>query len=98
VRDRDAHMPIMPSRVHRSSCRYLGSVLPTIAGYATGVWNTRLLRPITLEDGTTIRTLADARDVILQRPEKEIRKPQWKAPAGLLLMRPQLDNSTCFLS
>jgi len=44
-----------------------------------------LLRPIRLEDGRTIRTLADARDVILQPPDKEIRKPQWQALAGLLL-------------
>jgi len=41
--------------------------------------------PIRLEDGTTIRSLADARDVILQLPDKEIRKPQWQALAGLLL-------------
>jgi hypothetical protein len=32
-----------------------------------------------------MRTLADARDVILQLPEKELRRPQWQALAGLLL-------------
>jgi hypothetical protein len=49
------------------------------------MWKTRLLRPIRLEDGRTIRTLADTHDVILQLPEKELRKPQWQALVGLLL-------------
>jgi hypothetical protein len=49
------------------------------------MWKTCLLRPIRLEDGRTIRTLADARDVILQLPEKKLRRPQWQALAGLLL-------------
>jgi hypothetical protein len=49
------------------------------------MWKTRLLRPIRLEDGRTIRTLADAHEVILQLPEKELRRPKWQALAGLLL-------------
>jgi hypothetical protein len=49
------------------------------------MWKTRLLRPIRLEDGRIIRTLADAHDVILQLPEKELRRPQWQALVGLLL-------------
>jgi hypothetical protein len=56
-----------------------------LAGYPAGMWETRLLRTIRLEDGRTIRTLADAHDVILQLPDKELRKPQWQALVGLLL-------------
>jgi hypothetical protein len=70
---------------HRSSCHYPRSALPTFDHYSSGMWRTRLLRPIRLEDGRTIRTLADAHDVILQLPEKELRRPQWQALVGLLL-------------
>jgi hypothetical protein len=50
------------------------------------MWQTRLLRPIRIEDGrTTIRTLVDAHDAILQLPEKELRRPKWQALVGLLL-------------
>jgi hypothetical protein len=50
------------------------------------MWQTSLLRPIRIEDGrTTIRTLADAHDAILQLPEKELRRPKWQALVGLLL-------------
>jgi hypothetical protein len=48
-------------------------------------WKTRLLRPIRLEDGRIIRTLADAHNAILQLPEKELRRPQWQALVDLLL-------------
>jgi len=74
-------------RGHQSSCHCRGSALPTFADYAAGMWrwNTRLLRPIRLEDGRTIRTLADAHNVILELPEKELRRPQWQALVGLLL-------------
>jgi hypothetical protein len=44
-----------------------------------------LLRPIRLEDGRIIRTLADAHEAILQLPEKELRRPQWQALVDLLL-------------
>jgi hypothetical protein len=44
-----------------------------------------LLRPIRLEDGRTIRTLADAHNAILQLPEEELRRPQWQALVELLL-------------
>jgi hypothetical protein len=47
-------------------------------------WKTRLVRPIRLEDGKTIGTLADAHDAILQLPEKELRRPQWQALVDLL--------------
>jgi hypothetical protein len=55
--------------------------------YSSGMWKwkTRLLRPIRLEDGRTIRTLADAHDLILQLPEEELRTPQWQALVDLLL-------------
>jgi hypothetical protein len=58
--------------------------LPLVATLP-GMWNTCLLRPIRLEDGRTIRTLADAHDVILDLPEKELRRPKWQALVGLLL-------------
>jgi hypothetical protein len=82
-----AHVRIMPACGHRSSCHDRRSVSPTFARYSSGMWRwkTRLLRPIRLEDGRTIRTLGDAHDAILQLPEKELRKPQWQALVDLLL-------------
>jgi hypothetical protein len=80
-----AHARIVLGCGHRSSCHYPRSALPTFAHYSSGMWKTRLLRPIRLEDGRTIRTLADAHDVILQLPEKELRRPKWQALVGLLL-------------
>jgi hypothetical protein len=80
-----AHARIMRACGHRSSCYYPRSALPTFAHYSSGMWKTRLLKPIRLEDGRIIRTLDDTHDVILQLPEKELRRPQWQALAGLLL-------------
>jgi hypothetical protein len=55
-------------------------------------WKTRLLRPITLGDGRTIRTLADAHDLILQLPEEELRRPQSQALVDLLLSATRQHN------
>ncbi|MBO0754805.1 MAG: hypothetical protein J2P54_03020 [Bradyrhizobiaceae bacterium] len=49
------------------------------------MWNVRLARPIQLEDGRTINTLSDAREIILGLPEEDQCRPQWQAIAGLLL-------------
>jgi hypothetical protein len=49
------------------------------------MWNVRLARPVHLEDGRTISTLSDAREIILGLPEEDQRRPQWQAVAGLLL-------------
>jgi hypothetical protein len=49
------------------------------------MWNVRLARPVHLEDGRTINTLADAREIILGLPEDDQLRPQWQAIAGLLL-------------
>jgi hypothetical protein len=49
------------------------------------MWNVRLARPVHLEDGRTINTLSDAREIILGLPEEARRRPQWQAIAGLLL-------------
>jgi hypothetical protein len=38
-----------------------------------------------LNDGRTIRTIADARDMILSLPEREQLRPQWQSVAGLLV-------------
>jgi hypothetical protein len=74
-----ARPPIRASRLYRRSA------LPTFAYYGSGMWKAGLLRPIKLEDGRTLRTLADAHDVILQLPEKELRRPKWQALVSLLL-------------
>jgi hypothetical protein len=80
-----AHPRIMRTCGRRSSCHYRRSVSPTFTDYSYGMWKTRLLRPIRLEDGRSIRTIADAHDVILQLPDKELRRPKWQALVGLLL-------------
>jgi hypothetical protein len=64
---------------HRSSCHCSRSALPILADYSTGMWETPLDKVIRLEDGRTIKTLADARDVILGLPEQEQQRPQWQA-------------------
>jgi hypothetical protein len=53
--------------------------------YINTMWNVRFARPVHLEDGRTINTLSDAREIILGLPEEDQRRPQWQAIAGLLL-------------
>jgi hypothetical protein len=55
------------------------------ANYVQPMWNVRLARPVRLEDGRTINTLSDAREIILGLPDEDQRRPQWQAVAGLLL-------------
>lgn len=49
------------------------------------MWKTHLARPIRLDDGRIVRTLDDARDVILELPKKVQTLPQWQSLAGLML-------------
>jgi hypothetical protein len=56
------------------------------------MWETPLDKVIRLEDGRTIKTLADARDVILGLPEQEQQRPQWQALAGLLVSAVNSEN------
>jgi hypothetical protein len=61
---------VVPRHLCRLRCRHVGNPLAE-ADQARG-----------REDH---RTLADAHDVILQLPDKDLRKPQWQALVGLLL-------------
>jgi hypothetical protein len=57
-------------------------------------WNSRLRHPIALADGRTLRTLADARDVVLSLPERDQRQPKWQQLADLLLSAAAADNAS----
>jgi hypothetical protein len=48
-------------------------------------WSSRLARPILLQDGRTLRTLADARTMILALPDREQQNQRWQEIAGLLI-------------
>jgi hypothetical protein len=49
------------------------------------MWNARLRKPIRLEDGRTIRTLGDARDVVLSLPKRDQHRQKWQQLTGLLV-------------
>jgi hypothetical protein len=49
------------------------------------MWNARLSKQMRLDDGRTLRTLADARALILGLPEADQQRPKWQQLAGLLL-------------
>jgi hypothetical protein len=53
--------------------------------YITNMWNARLRKPIRLEDGRTIRTLGDARDVVLSLPKRDQHRQKWEQFARLLV-------------
>jgi hypothetical protein len=48
-------------------------------------WSAKLARPLTLTDGWTLLTLADARDFILDEPEHIQRRQLWQRAAQLLI-------------
>jgi hypothetical protein len=48
------------------------------------LWSRRLPKNLVLRDGRQIRTLSDARDVILTLPERRYDKPHWEYAAELL--------------
>jgi hypothetical protein len=56
------------------------------------MWKARLRKSIRLADGRIIKTLADARDAILELPDKDLRRPQWQGLVGLLLSAAYSEN------
>jgi hypothetical protein len=56
-------------------------------------WNSRLRHPIPLDDSRVLRTLADARDMILSLPERDQREDKWQMLAKLLIGAAQADNA-----
>jgi len=63
------------------------------AYYSAWMWNARLRKPIRVEDGRTIKTLSDARDMILALPEKDQRGQKWQRLADLLLAAANSGNA-----
>jgi hypothetical protein len=57
-------------------------------------WNTRLRHPITLADGRTLRTLSDARDMVLSLPQKDQLLQKWQRLADLLMRTARADNAS----
>jgi len=49
------------------------------------VWSRKLPRPIYLNDGRTIGTLAAARDLLMSFSERRLNDPHWRDTAALLL-------------
>ena len=48
-------------------------------------WNTVLSRPIRVKDGSTLKTLADARAYILELPSEVTARPSWRDAAETLV-------------
>jgi hypothetical protein len=48
------------------------------------LWSRRLPKNLVLRDGREIRTLSDARDLIVTLPERRYDKPHWEYAAELL--------------
>jgi hypothetical protein len=57
-------------------------------------WNAHLRHPLTLSNGATLRTLADARDFVLSLPPREQARPHWQSLTGLLLSAANSANPT----
>jgi hypothetical protein len=57
-------------------------------------WNSRLRHPIPLDDTRVLRTLADARDMILSLPERDQIQDKWQKLASLLMSAAQADNAS----
>jgi hypothetical protein len=47
-------------------------------------WSRRLIPPLVLKDGRELKTLSDAREMILGLLEKQKRAPYWQQAAELL--------------
>lgn len=56
-------------------------------------WVSRLRHPIHLADGRTLKTLSDARDMILALPEKDQGDQKWQRLADLLLAAANSGNA-----
>lgn len=61
--------------------------------YIVPMWKARLRKPIRLTDGRTLKTLSDARDMILALPEKDQREKKWQRLADLLLAAANSGNA-----
>jgi hypothetical protein len=48
-------------------------------------WHRRLPKPLYLNDGSTLATLAQARDALLARSQMQQTNPLWQSAAELLL-------------
>jgi hypothetical protein len=55
-------------------------------------WNSRLRHPIHLADSRVLRTLADARDMVLSLPDRDQRQDRWQQLAALLISAAEADN------
>jgi hypothetical protein len=56
-------------------------------------WTAPLAKPIRLDDGRTIATLAGARSLLLSLPERDQQRPRWQRLAGLLLSAADADDA-----
>jgi hypothetical protein len=57
-------------------------------------WNSRLRHPIPLSDSRVLRTLADARDMVLSLPERDQHQEKWQMLVKLLMSAAQADNAS----
>jgi hypothetical protein len=83
------------------SCLPLGAITAGAVDqcYITSVsWTSRLRKPLHLTDGRTIRTIADARDMILALPDRDQARPQWQSLDGLLVSAAHSANPTLIAS
>ncbi|HYC24806.1 MAG TPA: hypothetical protein VEC58_02110 [Roseiarcus sp.] len=55
-------------------------------------WSRRLSPPIFLKDGRELKTLSEARDMILQLPERQQRAAHWLHAGELLLYAAENDK------
>jgi hypothetical protein len=69
----------------------LRSTSPTIFGRMP--WNSRLRHPIPLSDDRVLRTLANARDMVLSLPERDQHQEKWQMLANLLTSAARGDNA-----
>jgi hypothetical protein len=61
-------------------------------------WSARLRHPVHLADGRVVRTLADARDILLALPISDRLSPQWRALAGLLISSARTRNNAVLMT
>ena len=56
-------------------------------------WSAKLARPLPLHDGIKLRTLTDARTMILERiPADKLRRNEWQCAARLLMKAAESGN------
>jgi hypothetical protein len=63
-------------------------VIDQVGHYIAGMpWNSRLRHPIPLADSRVLRTLADARDMVLSLPKRDQQHEKWQTLAALASQR-----------